>query len=421
MVRTPDASAGKRGRCPQCQGIVQIPAQQAAGHRCDSRVIAARVVAPEVTVSDSGESIQFFCFACGKIIRTTTAVAGKRGRCPHCREIIEVPRGNRAASHLTPPAASGELVPLPHLTPLPASRKPQTHQTPAFPDPLFGLVPEGRPGASFRGSPHDSGLEPLTPLSSLLDEVLPNVSPLPVAPSSYAASHSSWSAPSPRRTIDDRGRRGLPWERDPSTESFYDTMRYVLFAPQDAFDDMRRRGLGSPLGYYVLSSVLLSFLVVVELFALMLIYVLASAAFIHAETGQNLTIRWVPLAVAFGVSSVAAVAMGLVEGICGGLLKAAVFHMLLLACGAANAGFTATYRVVAFGYGSIVFLLLIPVLGPFFALVMHFLVLTSGFARAHETSRTRSLLAVLGATLIGLAIGGLMLLLFPPQFVFYRT
>jgi len=221
--------------------------------------------------------------------------------------------------------------------------------------------------------------------------------------------------------IDDRGRRGLPWERDPSTESFYDTVRYVLFAPQDAFDDMRRRGLGSPLGFYLLSSVLLSFLIVVELFALLRVYVLVSAAFIHSDTGQSLTIRWVPLAIAFGIASVAAIAAGLFEGVFGGLVKAAIFHLLLLASGAANAGFTATYRVVAFGYGSVALLLLIPVLGPLFALVMYFIVLTSGFAQAHETSRTRALMAVFGATLIGLALGGLMVLLFPPPSVFHRT
>jgi hypothetical protein len=413
MVRTPDASAGKRGRCPQCHQIVEIPEQRAVGQRSDSKVIPARPAAPDVTVSESGESIQFFCFACGKIIRTTTAVAGKRGRCPHCREVIQVPRGDRVAGHLTPPAASGELVPLPHLTPLPSRPKPQPNQTPAFPDPLFGLVPEGRPHASF----HDSGLEPLTPLPSLLDEVLPNVSPLPASSGGYAASgysstSSSWTQPARRRLIDDRGRRGLPWERDPSTESFYDTVRYVLFAPQDAFDDMRRHGLGSPLGFYLLSSVLLSFLIVVEVFALLLVYVLVSAAFIHSDTGQSLTIRWVPLAIAFGVSSVVAIVVGLFEGVCGGLVRAAICHLLLLACGAANAGFTATYRVVAFGYGSVVLLLLIPVLGPLFALVMYFMVLTSGFAQAHETSRLRAMLAVLGATLIGLSVSGLMLLPF---------
>src|SRR5262245_13496706 len=156
MVRTPDQTAGRKGKCPQCKAVVQIPShstfQQVHATPSPTASSAAMQVA---SVSASGQSIQFFCFACGKLIRTTTAVAGKRGRCPHCQEIVQVPHGDRMANEVAPPAARDELVPLPNLTPLPHRPKPKTHPPSGFPDPLFGMVP----GSKARWADPQPGIE----------------------------------------------------------------------------------------------------------------------------------------------------------------------------------------------------------------------------------------------------------------------
>ena len=78
----------------------------------------------------------------------------------------------------------------------------------------------------------------------------------------------------------------------------------------------------------------------------------------------------------------------------GGFIVAGIYHIGLLMFGGANAGFEATYRVVAFGTGSVYMLVPIPLVGPFFALVMYFVVLIYGLLYAHETTGGRAALAV---------------------------
>jgi len=94
----------------------------------------------------------------------------------------------------------------------------------------------------------------------------------------------------------------------------------------------------------------------------------------------------------------------------GGIIAAAFFHVLLMIFGAANAGFEATYRVMAFGTGSVYMLLAIPLVGPLFAIVMQPIVLIYGLMYAHETSGGKALAAVLLPMLLALCCLGIMFL-----------
>jgi hypothetical protein len=55
--------------------------------------------------------IEFPCTACGQLVRTPDSAAGKKGKCPHCGTIAQIP--------LVSPRAA-----VPGLTPLPATPKP---------------------------------------------------------------------------------------------------------------------------------------------------------------------------------------------------------------------------------------------------------------------------------------------------------
>lgn len=80
LVRTPDAAAGKKGKCPSCSAVVTIPAAKSSPPPA-----ARKATEPPVG------PIEFFCSSCGQIVRTPRSAAGKKGKCPHCAEIVLIP------------------------------------------------------------------------------------------------------------------------------------------------------------------------------------------------------------------------------------------------------------------------------------------------------------------------------------------
>lgn len=89
-VRTPLATAGKKGKCPNCGAIVPIPAQTpAAGAvRRDAGVSPGRLAAQE---SVPPPRIEFACPHCHNLVRTPSGSAGKKGRCPSCKRVVKIP------------------------------------------------------------------------------------------------------------------------------------------------------------------------------------------------------------------------------------------------------------------------------------------------------------------------------------------
>lgn len=82
-VRTPVATAGKKGKCPNCQAIVPIPKTPTPAAKIEPKRAAA-------TTPIAGP-IEFACSHCGQPVRTPPGSAGKKGRCPHCNRIVEIP------------------------------------------------------------------------------------------------------------------------------------------------------------------------------------------------------------------------------------------------------------------------------------------------------------------------------------------
>ena len=89
-VRTPLATAGKKGKCPSCGAVVPIPAHTpAAGAvRPDAGVSPGRLVAQE---SAPPPRIEFACPHCHNLVRTPSGSAGKKGRCPSCKRVVKIP------------------------------------------------------------------------------------------------------------------------------------------------------------------------------------------------------------------------------------------------------------------------------------------------------------------------------------------
>lgn len=83
-VRTPSATAGKKGKCPSCGAIVAIP-KNSSGF--------------STPASSEPPRIEFRCPFCGNHVRAPLAVAGKKGRCPSCSRVVDIPRTSEPADH----------------------------------------------------------------------------------------------------------------------------------------------------------------------------------------------------------------------------------------------------------------------------------------------------------------------------------
>ena len=89
LMRTPDETAGRKGRCPTCQLKVQIPAKSVASTTPESAV--PRTVLAASAADMSPQPIRFDCASCGKTLSIAAANAGKKGKCPHCGELMSIP------------------------------------------------------------------------------------------------------------------------------------------------------------------------------------------------------------------------------------------------------------------------------------------------------------------------------------------
>jgi hypothetical protein len=388
LVRTPATAAGKRGRCPHCQRIVKIPKEV-------SRPARSTLTGPDADLGLAEEALEP---ASGAKMAPAPA--------PQAQGAVPAAPAKPKRPKLKPSSAAESPQPAPVKASAAASAKPVeikvqeatpiTDLTPPPPDPFSGLAPlkESEPEGltPLPDLPADS-FSTLTPLTS---EPLTVLTPLPDddplglgtlgTPGGYGAPIAA-----PKPIISDARRRGLPWEREPSLETFGETVKTVIAGPHEAFGSMRRSGgIGNPLGFLIVTSVLASMLLLIEFF----LYQLVVLFFIQSEHA-GLSIAWDRFFIRFGIMAVGMLFSALIGAALGGFINALILHLGLLMFGGANAGFEATYRVVAFGTGAVYMLLPIPLIGPFFASVMYFVVLIFGLIHAHETSGGRAVLAVL--------------------------
>ena len=90
LMRTPDDTAGRKGRCPTCQLKVQIPASSVAA-RSPGLAVAQTAEATSATEKVL-EPIRFNCGSCGKTFSVPAANAGKKGKCLHCGKLMSIPK-----------------------------------------------------------------------------------------------------------------------------------------------------------------------------------------------------------------------------------------------------------------------------------------------------------------------------------------
>lgn len=86
LMRTPDETAGRKGRCPNCGLKIQIPTESLASGESEGLVVED---AEPHAVEEA--KIEFYCSHCGRQVRVAAAAAGQRGKCPGCQAVVQIP------------------------------------------------------------------------------------------------------------------------------------------------------------------------------------------------------------------------------------------------------------------------------------------------------------------------------------------
>ena len=97
LVQTSDRTAGKKGQCPHCQIKVQIPTTTLVLQTPDKP-------SPTVTVPKKPDVISLVCGRCKGQLQVPYAYAGKKGRCVHCGAVMAIPE----ISGQKPPPVPGQ-------------------------------------------------------------------------------------------------------------------------------------------------------------------------------------------------------------------------------------------------------------------------------------------------------------------------
>ena len=133
-VRVPVANAGKKGRCPTCREVIQIPRPELEP--------AAPLPSPIAKAAPiAADAIEFACTSCQATVRVPRANAGKKGRCPSCREVVQIPALRTQPSPAPQPAPVALPKPAPPKPPIAKPPPPKPAPPAAKPAPPRVLPP----------------------------------------------------------------------------------------------------------------------------------------------------------------------------------------------------------------------------------------------------------------------------------------
>ena len=406
-VRTPDAQGGKQGRCPSCSNVFRIPetstttaptpektirfeCQQSSkklkvpASRADKKITCpqcgATVTNQEIKSSGSLSGIltpegriEFPCGECGHVVQTPANQAGKKGRCPECQQIMQIP--------------------IPQNPLRPTSRfanPPPPVAAPAYQD-------FSDPVADLGGGPLDQ-----------LDDWQAATSNRPVVSSLRPTGGGGG-----RYRV--RGpRRGLPWYANSGQSgAFWDTVTSVLFSPRDAFSRMYREGgTGHAMsfaftGQMVGAGIALGLLLVFGIIALV-------SGIMYAPESRPVSIGG---SIVFGLITAVVVSIGYIlltaiHCVMQCFVTAAFQHVGLTVVRGAYETFETTARVVSYVVGSLGPLMMLT---PFIAIPLQVVLMpiyvTIGCYAAHETSKVQAIFSTLIAFVIwyGMFFGTIIL------------
>jgi len=266
LMRTPDSAAGKKGKCPHCGAMMDIPSspgQQAIAPASRTRGSDAETAGTKAQGGNADERIEFPCPRCKQPVRTPASTAGKKGKCPSCGEVVQIPAEAASGSKTehkpsgkiqfrcpgcqktlrTPADVAGKKIRCPSCSavlsiPSSSRQKGRTEAAPSpapVPDDSIGLAPlDDAPGlAPLDDAPGVIRLDKAPGLAPLDDA--PGLAPLEDAPGLMPVDESPGLMPvdeSPALTPLDDVPSLTPLEEPPSLEPLGDATGLVPLEQQ---------------------------------------------------------------------------------------------------------------------------------------------------------------------------------------------
>jgi hypothetical protein len=185
-----------------------------------------------------------------------------------------------------------------------------------------------------------------------------------------------------------------------------DTVKQVLGCPSDTFARLRRDGgFWEPLFYNVLVSTAaalvsaaLSVMLNISAAGPQKLLELISKTQINGQVSQSLNVSLnagaVGVGAAIGAMLIALIAtpIGVTVGV---FIGSIISHLCLMMLGSGKRGLESTFRVVNYAAGSVAPFSAIPILGPLVGGIWALVLYVIGFAKVHEISTGRAVVAVL--------------------------
>lgn len=435
-MSAPAATAGKKGACPECQAVMEIPIVNLEGKLGDIRdgKCVVLIIKAEYHQAESGRYYRFRCRVCDQGLSIPADKAHKKIQCTSCEAVSRLSlrvmqseiETNSIHDSVSPATKNATVSSEPSAEPDDPNkiqfecrdcrqqvRVPKEHagKKGRCPNCRVTLdIPYYSTTAGFRVK-QSAVQSPVKPGSlvnvslagpDLLKDFVPE-SPLKAG---------SWSPPKPTTTIKQTEsrktavqREGLPWENPPEQGGrFWPTCKMVLFSPNVAFQQMYEDdGLGNPIGFAVVAHLLATLL-----FALAMVPVLIVACLLANPYMAN-GIDYPELAARFGLGigiwfGVGLLLIPLLMFCFGAMLHAAAFVV-----GGSDKPFATTSRMMAYSFGASLQTLAVPFLGPFLLLLFWISQMCCGVSKAHEKPIGQAIVALLMATLIPAFFIGLML------------
>lgn len=206
-----------------------------------------------------------------------------------------------------------------------------------------------------------------------------------------SAGPSPWQSPRTAPTSMDGGPDasgfGIPWETEQSAHSMFETIKSVLLESQDTFARAGKNvGIGPAFVYVLILGIAGG--LISQLWSMATTGLMGNLAGLEGMEG----FEGLGAMATSGVIGFVLVPVWVVVFV---FLVSGLVHLTLMIAGGANAGFEATFRVVAFAQGSTAPMYLVPVIGGLIGLVWQVVVGIIALKEMHETTTGRAAAAAL--------------------------
>ena len=424
-MSAPVEAAGKKGACPECQAVMEIPLVSLEGKLADVRdgKCVVLILKAEYHRAEKGEYYRFRCRVCDQGLSIPADKGHKKIQCTSCEAVSRLSLavlksddldvsagqpGETTESHAVSTEPDKILfeckecrqqvrVPKEHAGK--KGRCPSCRATVEIP--YYSTVTGFRVKQSVLQSP----LKPLAPVQvnltapDLFKNYVPE-SPLKAGNWTSAGASKRTKFLGPKQSPVKR--EGLPWENPPEHGGrFWPTCRIILFSPNIAYQQIYEDdGLGNPIGFAVLAHMLATIL-----FAMAMVPVLAVACMLaepHMAHGIDYLKLVRQFAIGVGVWFTAGLLVIPLLMFCYG----AMLHAAAFVVGGTDKPFATTNRMLAYSFGANLQTLAVPFLGPVLFLSCWCWQMCCGISKTHEKSMGQGFGVFLLSTLVpGIFIG----------------